>query len=101
MRAQGDELTLVVLGMTQAVALYGIFMPSIANVREAEVGDSTHKDMLVGEFAATGVTLGFGVIGTIIAESPLPLIFSVLVAAIIIATYEWSLRSNFTSKDTI
>lgn len=98
MKSSGDELALVMLGMTQAVALYGIFMPNIADVRDATVGDETHKDMIVGEFGGTGLVLSFGIIGTIIAESPLPLIFAVLVASLMVAVYEWSLRSSFATN---
>lgn len=98
MKAQGDELALVMLGMTQAVALYGIFMPNIADVRDAHVGDETHKDMIVGEIGGSGLVLSFGIIGTIIADSPLPLIFSVLVATLMLAVYEWSLRSGFAGQ---
>lgn len=101
MKAQGDELALVMLGMTQAVALYGIFMPGIDKVRDARPGGDTHKDMIVGELGATGVTLSFGIIGSLIAESPLPFLFSVLVATIIVSVYEYTLRSDWAGSQAI
>lgn len=97
MKTQGDELALVMLGMTQAVALYGIFMPSVSSVRHAQVGDNTHKDMIVGEIGASVIAVSLGIVGSLIGESPLPFIFSVLVASLIIAAYEWSLRSSYAS----
>jgi len=101
MKSSGDELALVMLGMTQAVALYGIFMPNISDVRDAHPGDEVHKDMIVGEVGGTGIVITFGVIGSLLAESPLPLIFSVLVASIMLAVYEWSLRSSFAGEPRV
>lgn len=91
----GLDIGAAVLAATQGMTAFYQFMPRIADVRKADVGDPTTRgDVRMGEFAATGVTLGTGIIVSAVTKNKLPLLIAGVTVAGFVFLYEMALRGN-------
>ena len=80
------------LSVTQAVAAFFTFLPSIKEVRQAGPNDDTAKDVRTGEIAASVVALGVGTIITAITGSPTPVFVALVIVGVLVLVYEVTLR---------
>ncbi len=93
MKLTGDELAISVLAMTQAVVLYTTFCPDLDEVYSDSSPKKRHETRY-GEMMAGAITVVFGIVLSLIDESLKPFLFSILLAAILMAAYEHALRQN-------
>lgn len=90
-----DAAAVGTLAMTQAVAAFTFFLPKITDVRKASIADAEAiADIRTGEVAALVVSLGVGAICSSLSGSTMPVAIALVMAVIIIAVYETTLRKN-------
>jgi hypothetical protein len=84
------------LAVTQGITAFNAFLPPLAQVRKNHPMHNPDfaADVRAGEMAGTVITVGIGVIASGIVGHPLPVYTAVLICAVIIAVYEYVLRSN-------
>jgi hypothetical protein len=80
------------LGATQAVATFLALVPSMADVRKASKDDVAFvADLRMGEFGASAITVGVGIIGLWLTRDPSFLIIAVFACLGLTLLYEWTL----------
>lgn len=92
----GGTVATTVLVIGEGAALFAAFCPSWFTVRSPFFHDQAAKDGNVnairqGELAGAVITCAVGWAGAVMVGSPLPLIGAVLVSAVMVAGYEWSI----------
>ena len=90
----GSELALSILTAAESAHAFSAFLPSYFTIRTfavdgpPEVVQQKLKNLRSGYIPATIYGLGLGGLVSYIAKSPLPLVFSGITVAIMIALYE-------------
>src|SRR5262245_21208192 len=88
MAADAAVVTAAALSLTQSVGAYSFFLPRLADVRQASSNDPTMRgDVRMGQVAAAALSIGIGVIMSMLVESPLPAVVAVAVSFIIAMIY--------------
>jgi uncharacterized membrane protein len=87
-----QNIGIATLAITQGIAQFNVFLPRLSDVRKAAPGDDISADVHVGEIAAIAGTVGIGLITSSLVGSKLPLIVSLIVAALMVSVYESVLR---------
>jgi len=82
------------LSVTQTVAVFFSFLPSLKEVRKATAGDDTARDVHAGIIAASVVALTIGTIITSLTKNPMPIYVCALIVACLVVVYEVTLRSK-------
>lgn len=79
----------------QTVGAYQFLMPRLAEVRQAGAEDvAMARDVYIGQVAAAALSIGVGMMLTVLTGSKLPVVVSVFVALIIGGMYHYALRSE-------
>lgn len=87
--------SLAILAMTTGVGYFHVMLPPISEVRKNTLADSSFAaDVHIGEFAAAGLTIGIGLVGSSLTKSPVPAVIALATAVGLVTMYEWVLRSN-------
>lgn len=94
--SDGGTVATTVLVIGEGAALFAAFCPSWFTVRSPFFHDQDAKGGNInairqGEAAGAAITVAVGWAGAAMVGSPLPLIGAVLVSAVMIAGYEWSI----------
>src|SRR3954453_17364388 len=90
-----ESMGVAAISLAQSFGFFQSYMPPIADVRKASPDDpQTAGDVRIGEVASMAGAFGVGLIIAWITKDPTPVYVSVLVCALIIAVYEFTLRSN-------
>lgn len=95
-RAAGGQVATTVLVIGEGAALFAAFCPSWFTVRSPFFHDQKAKAGNItairqGEVAATIITIAVGVAGGAMVGSKLPIVGAVLVSAVMVAGYEYSI----------
>jgi hypothetical protein len=86
---------LAALALTQAITVFHQFLPPLVDVRHSTMGDRTAVlDIRVGEMASVALSLGLGMVISMLASSHLPFIISAIASAGLVAIYEYALRCD-------
>ncbi len=97
MKLTGDELAITALAMTQAVVLFTTFCPDLDEVYSDSSPEKRHATRY-GEGMAAAIAILFGVVLSVIDESLKPLLFSLLLAVVLMLAYEHAMRQNPVSE---
>lgn len=94
--ALDEDRAIASLGMAVAgTQFYSAALPSVFTIRAFSADVRSIRD---GERFATAMTLGLGAVVSAMLDSPEPLVMAVVVAAIMVAMYEWALRTGGGSR---
>jgi hypothetical protein len=69
-------------------------LPSITDVRGSGPGSEVAHDLHTGLTLGAVILVALGLVATYAEKSAWPLVGVGIVAAVVVATYEWMLRSN-------
>lgn len=99
----GGTVATTVLVIGEGAALFAAFCPSWFTVRSPFFHDQAAKDGNIaairqGEAAGAAITVAVGWAGSAMVGSPLPLVGAVLVSAVMVAGYEWSIAHPSTDN---
>lgn len=102
----GGTVATTVLVIGEGAALFAAFCPSWFTVRSPFFHDQAAKDGNIaairqGELAGTVITVAVGAAGAAMVGSPLPLWGAVLVSAVMIVGYEWSIAHPSTEQSEL
>lgn len=87
-----QDKALAALGMAVAgTQFYSAALPSVFTIRAFSADAASIRD---GERFATVATLGLGLIVSAMLDHPAPFVMAVVVAVIMVAMYEWALRTS-------
>ena len=86
------------LTLTTCAAAFAMALPPVAEIRRSTDNPATTADVRAGETIAAGSTILIGVAGSVLTNSPAPLIMAITSIALYVATYE-TLLANY-PKDT-
>jgi hypothetical protein len=90
-----ESMGVAAISLAQSFSFFNTYMPSIAEVRKADPGNSeTAGDVRIGEVAALAGSLSVGAIVAWITGDPVPVYVSLMACAVMITVYEWVLRSR-------
>lgn len=82
------------IALGSSTAAFLAFMPKFTDVRRADADDAgMRKDIHLAEIAAVAVSLGTGFVISNLTGSPIPVVVSALMCAVLIACYQSALRS--------
>lgn len=77
----------------QTVVAYQFFLPRLSEVRRADPGEPGMRgDVLLGQIAAAGLSVGVGGTLTWLTGSPIPLWVTIFTAVIIAAVYQFAMK---------
>lgn len=101
--ANGGTVATTVLVIGEGAALFAAFCPSWFTVRSPFFHDQAAREGNVsairqGEIAGAAITVAVGWAGAAMVGSPLPLVGAVLVSAVMIVGYEWSIAHPSTEE---
>lgn len=89
------DIGVAALAITQGISSFTFFLPKINEVRKGSMSDPDFvADVRTGEVAGLVVTVGVGAICSSLTQSSVPAITSLVVALMIIALYEITMRSG-------
>lgn len=84
-----------VVSMGQAVTVYSLFLPPLTEVRRATAGDPVMKaDVRMGQFGASVVVVGIGLVLSNMTRSMVPFAVGVFMSIIIAGVYESAMKQN-------
>jgi hypothetical protein len=86
------DLALATLGITQAITLYSAFLPDLADVRRGDI-----RGVREGEYAAGGITVLIGLLGSAVSKTPIPFLASIIIGGALVLAYEQAVRSSQTA----
>jgi hypothetical protein len=69
-------------------------LPSITSIRGAGPGSEVAHDLHTGLTVGEVILVALGLIATYAEKSPMPLIGAGIVTAVVVAAYEWILRTD-------
>lgn len=88
----GSSAVVPVLGATQAIGAFFALVPAISDVRKASKDDVEFvADLRMGEFGASAITVGVGIIALYLTHDPSFLIVAMFSCLSLTALYEWTL----------
>lgn len=84
------------LAISQTVGSFQFFLPRLSDVRKADINADPGMvgDVRMGEVAASALCIGVGTMVSSLTKSAVPVLTSVLVAALLICIYEMTLRAD-------
>jgi hypothetical protein len=84
------------LSVTQGVQAFHSFLPNFVDIRRNNPNDDPvfAGDVRMGELAAATTTIGIGLIASSLTGSPVPTYTAILMSFILVALYEYTLRSH-------
>lgn len=83
------------IAIGQTVFNYSYFLPRLGEVRRAEPGDSMMRgDVLLGQLAASAVSVTVGMLLTWMTGSSLPVMTTIAIAVIIAVIYQYALNGS-------
>jgi hypothetical protein len=84
------------LALTQGIASFHTFIPSLSDIRKNNPADNPDfaADVRMGEVASVALTVGIGVIASSLTGSSVPALVSLVVALGLVVMYESVLRSD-------
>lgn len=95
MRGDPGAVSVGAIAIGQTVASYQFFLPRLADVRRAQVGDvDWHDDVVLGQAAAAAVSLSVGVLLAWMTGSAIPVLVTLFVAGVIAAFYQFAMNRS-------
>lgn len=91
----GTTASTIAIGQT--VFAYSYFLPRLSEVRRANDA-ATRGDVLLGQLAAGSVSLAVGGLLSWMTSSSLPVLTTLLIAAIIAAVYQFAMNGVATDE---
>ncbi len=89
------DLGSVMLGVTNGINAFTVFLPKLSDVRKAGNADpDVIGDVRMGEVAAVTLTMGIGAISSMMTQSSLPTYIALLVCVVLVFLYEAALRGD-------
>lgn len=83
------------LGVSAGIQAFQSMLPRITDIRKETTDNSSFAaDVRLGEVAASTLTIGVGIIASSLTQSVIPVYTSMLMAIILIAIYESTLRAD-------
>jgi hypothetical protein len=84
------------LAISSGISLFQGLLPPLTEIRKKDPGNDPEfaADVRMGEFGAVAILLGIGAITSTMVGTPAPLSVSMVVAALLVALYEWTLRGR-------
>lgn len=83
------------IAVGQTVAGYQFFMPRLSDVRKADPNEPDMRgDVLIGQLAASALSIGIGATFTVLTGSKIPLWVSIFTALIIAGAYQYALSQT-------
>jgi len=95
MAESGAAMSGAIVSLGQTVSAYSFFLPPLREVRQAGRNDAAMRgDVRLGEIAAFAVTTSIAVMISSMVGSQVPLITSVILAAVVFTLYEIALNGE-------
>jgi hypothetical protein len=89
-----QDVSLSMLSVTQAVAVFTALTPSISEVRKSVNDPVLSNDVRMAETLAATIVVGIGITATMLTKSAVPATVSIAAAAMFVFMYESVLRST-------
>ena len=86
-------LGLTILAMSEVPNFLAGMLPSLMTIQRFGADDGDVSALRKGEIIGSVLALGVGLGATLVADSPLPLIGTVLILVIMLAAYEHAIRN--------
>lgn len=81
------------LALTQGITMFSTLCPDLKDIRRSDPTDNDMaRDVRCAEIGAAGITIGMGLVMTLLTKNPYPLYVALSVAFGMIVFYEWALN---------
>ncbi len=93
MSVDSGAASAAILAMTTGVGYFNVMLPPISEVRKATLADRSFScDVRIGEMAASGLTMGIGLVASSLTGSPVPAVIALITSVGLVCMYENTLR---------
>lgn len=84
------------LAISTGVSLFQGLLPPLTEIRKKDPANDPEfaADVRMGEFGAVAILLGIGAISGSMVGTPAPFTVAIVVGALLVALYEWTLRGR-------
>lgn len=96
------EVGVVLLVAAEAPQAYSAFLPSIMTIRTFVGDEGAVSDIREGELLGSVFVAGIGVVGSMLSDSPWPLVVAFVTIIVMVGIYEYALngrRGDHNMKD--
>lgn len=88
------EVGVVLLVAAEAPQAYSAFLPSIMTIRTFVGDEGAVADIREGELLGSVFVAGIGVVGSMLAGSPWPVVVAILTIVVMVGIYEYALNGR-------
>jgi hypothetical protein len=97
MAASREQVLLAAFTALESAHFYSAFLPSVMTIRKFAEDPDALQALRQGEVLATGATVALGWVISELIASPLPLVFALGMAVVMVTIYEWAIRQRWGS----
>ena len=88
-----SKVTIALLIAVEVAFGFSAFEPSIFTIRHFAAQPQTIESIRIGEALAVGYSMLIAIVAGYITKSTLPVVFTMISCAMMVAIYEWALTS--------
>ena len=91
----GGVMAAATVSLGQSISAYSFFLPPLREVRQSSPNDPVMRgDVHLGQFAASVVSIGVGVMLSFLVNSPIPLVIAISTAIMVAMIYQAALTGE-------